>query len=107
MHETTLDAYDIDEPELASPPTFTAQVAALEKGDTTSRSINVARMVESNVKLSKLEGTMAGRRNTFRNAVGSAVRNATRQTGNTYSVEICDLFAPSGRLFLVALVTRV
>lgn len=81
---------------------FMAQVTDLEVGESALKA--------TQVDLSQMDETYVAdlreRRATLRNNLASATRTAFERTAGAYSTEITDLFMPSGRLFIVAVVTR-
>lgn len=82
---------------------LTATIASLAVGKTASHVVPV----HPDYSLSQLQGMMATLRDDLRNNVTSCVRNAKRTTGGEYSIEVDDHFTSKGRLFILALVTRV
>lgn len=82
---------------------FSAVVAALAVGKTASHVVPV----HPDHSLSQLPGMMATLRDDLRNNIASCVRNAKRTTGGEYTIEVDDHFTGKGRLFILALVTRV
>lgn len=82
---------------------FSAQVSDLEVGESAIKNIQIdLRLMDT----ANVEG-MAERREQMRNNVASPIRAAKERTGGTYSTELTDVFLPSGRLFIVAVVTRM
>lgn len=81
---------------------FTSVVAALDVGETATRSIQVSPYTN----LDEIAKQIAQWRDTLRNNVGASVRAARQRTGGDYTIEVCDCLTPRSRMFVVAFVTR-
>lgn len=82
----------------------TDQVASLDVGEAV-----FFNRPESTKKLVELPGNVTASRDTLRNSVASAIRNAKARPGNEdtqFTQEVCHLITPSGRVYAVSIVTR-
>ena len=83
---------------------FNSQVMALSLGEVATRAVQADHLLLS---LGRAHALVEARRR-LTNSVSPAVAKLKHKTGCDYSVEIVDTFASgSGRLFLVAFVTRI
>ncbi len=81
---------------------FAQQVEALNIGESCSR----VHGVHEGFTLKALAENMATMKEGLRNNTAPSVRQAKARTRGTYSIEIGDMRTPSGRTFVVAIVTR-
>ncbi len=81
---------------------FAAVVLDLAPGESASR----VRKVDGTMSVERLTDELPELRQQMRNAIAPAVKRASEQTGRTYSVEVGEMIAPKGTLYLVAVVTR-
>lgn len=82
---------------------FASQVAALEVGDTAMKGQQVSGDRSLDTALAKLSVM----RESLRNSVAPAVRDARKRTGGTYSVSVTNFIAPDNQIYLVAIVNRI
>lgn len=86
------------------PTSFTTIVSSLTVGETASRAIQV----DDNLKLADFTSAVAKLREDVRNNVAPCIRRARQAVVDaTFTVEVEELLTGRGKLFLVALVTRV
>ncbi len=82
---------------------FNARVLDLAPGESTSK----MRQVDPTTTVERLAPELPMLREQVRNSTTPAVTNARKHHANAkYSIEVGDLLMPSGRLFVVAVVTR-
>lgn len=85
------------------PASFVNQVAALAVGEVVSR----VRRMPSTGTLADCLGRLAETKEQMRNSMKSALRDAERTSGGTYTVEIAECLTARPNLYVVAFVTRV
>lgn len=81
---------------------FASAVRYLEIGEHRSKSVEI----DGNTPLYELAARINDTKESLRNNTAASVRLAKKKTGDTYSIEIGDMRTPSGRTFVVAIVTR-
>ncbi len=84
------------------PGSFNAQVQELNPGESVSK----VRMVDVTMTVDRLPDEMPALRQQVRNSVAPAVARAKEIVGGDYTVEVGDVVMPSGKLYVVAVVTR-
>jgi hypothetical protein len=82
---------------------FDSQVAALQIGESVSK----VRAVDPTTTVERLPDELPEIRNQVRNACAPAVARAKQGSSAIYTVEVGDTVMPSGRLYVVAIVTRL
>lgn len=110
-NEQRAQQYLIDEPskkpmnqEIKPNHSFDSQVAALQIGESVSK----VRAVDPTTTVERLPDELPEIRNQVRNACAPAVRRAKEINDRAiYTVEVGDAVMPSGRLYVVAIVTRL
>ena len=80
---------------------FAAVVLDLAPGECASR----IRKVDSTMSVERMAAELPELRQQMRNGVAPAIKRATEQTGRSYSVEVGEMIAPKGTLYMVAVVT--
>lgn len=81
---------------------FASDVRYLEIGEHRSKSVEI----DGNTPLYELAARINETKESLRNNTAASVRLAKKKTGDKYSIEIGDMRTPSGRTFIVAIVTR-
>lgn len=86
---------------LASPDSLISRCTTMHLGE----SISHIKHVDFGT-MSALEVNATKMRDAVRDSVNSSVRLAAKKTGNKYSIEVTHVLPPSGRVFILAIVTR-
>lgn len=81
---------------------FTAVVTDLEVGESASRT----HPLNENMTLAELQRDLSEMKDQISNNVRPLVRKAQEATGGTYRVETSQTITTSGRIYLLAIVTR-
>lgn len=81
---------------------FTAVVSDLEVGESASRT----HALNENMTLAEFQRDMSDMKDQISNNVRPLVRKAQEATGGTYRVETSQTITTSGRIYLLAIVTR-
>jgi poly-gamma-glutamate capsule biosynthesis protein CapA/YwtB (metallophosphatase superfamily) len=93
---------DVNTPTRKRSSSFTSVIADLAIGETAAKALRVdedhsfANYVENGAEI----------RDQVRNNLAGPVREAKKQTGGDYTIEIIDSYTRSGALFVIALITR-
>lgn len=81
---------------------FASDIRYLEIGQHCTKSVEI----DGITPLYELAARINDTKEALRNNTAPSVRLAKKKTGDTYSIEIGDMRTPSGRTFVVAVVTR-
>lgn len=93
---------DVEVPSRHKAGSLTSQVAALEVGECTSKVI----AVPLNATVSDYMREGSDMRKQLRNSVQSSVRLAAQRSGGEHEIEVSSMVSTSGRLYIVAVITR-
>ena len=94
---------DVEVPSRHKAGSLTSQVAALEVGDCASKVIAVP--LTATVSDYMRDGS--DMRKQLRNSVNSCVRLAAQRSGGEHEIEVSSMVSTGGRLYIVAVITRV
>lgn len=100
---STIDS-GIEPPSRRRSSSFAAAVADLDVGESASRAVQI----DGDQTLTQISGQLTAMKSDLRNNTAPAVRRAReRIAGSDYTIEIGEMLTFTGKLFLVAIVTRV
>lgn len=94
---------DVSLPNRRKSTSFNAQVAELSPGEVATK----AQLIDKTMTVADVAANLTELRQTLRNNMTKVVQRAREATGGEYSLEVIDTLTPTGRWFLVGLITRL
>lgn len=94
---------DISMPGRVRATSVTGNLMRLSVGDT----YTLSRPLANDNMLADLELSISEMKEQIRSGTKSSIRNAKAQTGHTYRTEIFHVMAPSARVYIITIITRI
>lgn len=93
----------IEHPARRRRSSLTAQLVDARVGDTVTKALLIA----PELTLADVRANLAGWHDELRNSCSSGVRTARKENGGEYQIEVQDLLSGKGRMYVIALITRL